>query len=198
MKYLEFAAKEQRNANWDGIRDVTMPGCRVYDLTNLPIEGIQDNTYDGIYSDHFIEHLEKNQGSALFKECMRILKPGGVLRTVWPPMEIVEWLQSEKDLSENEFVKHYYQVYILRHKFSPPGYENHRIQEQVAQGLLHQKGEHKHLWSKSEMIQELEAVGFACAEECTYGESQIVEFNNIDTPNRIRKLHSAVVEAKKP
>ena len=198
MKYLEFAAKEQRNANWDGIRDVAMQGCRVYDLTNLPIEGIQENTYDGIYSDHFIEHLEKNQGEALFKECMRILKPGGVLRTVWPSMEIVKWLQSEEDLSENEFVKHYYQIYVLIHKFSPAGYENHRIQEQVAQGLLYQNGEHKYLWGKSEMIQQLESIGFEGVGEREYGGSQITEFNNIDTPNRIRKLHSAVVEARKP
>ena len=198
MKYLEFAAKGQRNTNWDGIRDVPMPGCMVYDLTNLPIEGIQDNTYDGIYSEHFIEHLEKDQGKALFKECMRILKPGGVLRTVWPPMEIVEWLQSEKDLSRDEFVKHYYQVYILKHKFSPSGYEKHRIQEQVAQGLLHQKGEHKYLWGKTEMIQELESIGFKFAEEWEYNKSQISEFNNIDTPGRIRMLHSAVVEVKKP
>ena len=198
MKYLEFAAKDQRNANWDGIRDVPMPGCRVYDLTNLPIGGVEDNTYDGIYSDHFIEHLEKYQGEALFEECLRILKPGGVLRTVWPPMEIVKWLQSDKDLSENEFVKHYYQVYILRHKFSPDGYENHRIQEQVAQGLLYQNGEHKYLWGKHEMMQELKSIGFACVEECEYGKSQMAEFNNIDTPCRIRKLHSAVVEVKKP
>lgn len=198
MKYLEFAAKGQRNPNWDGIRDVPMPGCLVYDLTNLPIEGIEDNTYDGIYSEHFIEHLEKDQGEALFKECMRILKPGGVLRTVWPPMEIVEWLQSEENLSENEFVKHYYQVYIRKYKFSPPGYENHRIQEQVAHGLLYQKGEHKYLWGKGEMIQELESINFKYMGECEYGESHIVEFNNIDTPGRIRKLHSAVVEVMKP
>jgi predicted SAM-dependent methyltransferase len=198
MKYLEFAAKGKRNANWDGIRDVPMPGCMVYDLTNLPIAGIEDNTYDGIYSEHFIEHLEKDEGTELFHECMRILKPGGVLRTTWPPMEIVEWLQSKKDLSNDEFVKHYYPMYILKHKFAPVGYENHRIQEQVAQGLLYQKGEHKYLWGRSEMIQELEYVGFEHVKEYEYGKSQIAEFNNIDTPNRIRKLHSTVVEARKP
>jgi len=197
MKYLEFAAQRKRNANWDGIRDVPMPGCMVYDLTNLPIKDIEDNTYDGIYSEHFIEHIEREQGIALFNECMRILKPGGVLRTVWPSMEIVEWLQSDENLSENPFVKHYYQVYILKHKFAPEGYGNHRIQEQVAQGLLHQKGEHKYLWGKTEMILELEAIGFECT-NCDYGKSQIVEFNNIDNPDRIRKMHSAVVEARKP
>ena len=198
MKYLEFAAKGKRNDNWDGIRDVPMPGCIVYDLNNVPIEGIEDNTYDGIYSEHFIEHLEKENGAALLKECLRILKPGGVLRTVWPPMEIVEWLQSGTDLSNNEFVRHYYQFYILREKFAPAGYENHRPQEQVAQGLLFQKGEHKYLWGKKEMIQELTSIGFSDAKEFEYGKSQISEFDNIDTPCRIRKAHSAAIEAVKP
>ena len=174
-----------------------MPGCIVQDLTDLPLD-IQDNTYDGIYSEHFIEHLERDQGVALFGECMRILKPGGVLRTVWPPMEAVEWLQSEEDLSENYFVKHYYQFYILKHNFAPPGYENHRIQEQVAQGLLYQNGEHKYLWGKAEMIEELQSLGFVNIKELEYQQSQLREFINIDTPGPIRKAHSAVVEATKP
>ena len=198
MKYIEFAAKGIRNANWVGIRDVPMPGCIVQDLTDLPIKGVEDNTCDGIYSEHFIEHLEKDEGIALFKECMRILKPGGVIRTVWPPMEIVEWLQSDEDLSQDPFVKHYHQVYVLKHKFAPEGYENHRIQEQVAQGLLWQKGEHKYLWSSKELIEELKSIGFEDVNECEYGKSQVAEFNNIDTPDRIRRAHSVVVEAKKP
>ena len=197
MKYLEFAAKGQRNANWTGVRDVPMPGCIVHDLTQLPLD-IQDNTYDGIYSEHFIEHLDKEQGVALFNECMRILKPGGVLRTVWPPMDVVNWLMSERDLSKNSFVTHYYSFYILKEHFAPPGYERHRIQEQVAQGLLWQKGEHKYLWGKDEMIQELETLGFVNVKELEYQRSQIAEFSNIDTPGHIRQAHSAVVEARKP
>lgn len=198
MRFLELAAGKKRGSNWDGIRDIPRLGCRVYDLTKLPIEWIQDSTYDGVFSDHFIEHLEKEQGIALFKECMRILKPGGIVRTVWPPMEVVEWLQSEEDLSNNEFVKHYYQFYVLKHGFAPKEYKNHRIQEQVAQGLLWQKGEHKHLWRKSEMIEELEALGFEEAKECEYGKSRIAGFNSVDNPCKIRRAHSAVVEARKP
>ena len=89
-RYLEIAAKGKRGLNWDAVRDVPVDGCMVYDLTNLPMEGVSDNSYDGIYSEHFIEHLYKYQGINFFIEALRILKPGGTIRTVWPPYEFVE------------------------------------------------------------------------------------------------------------
>ena len=33
----------------------------VYDMTKLPMRGVSDNTYDGVYSEHFIEHLTKKE-----------------------------------------------------------------------------------------------------------------------------------------
>ena len=54
-RYLEIAAKGKRGLIWDSVRDVPVDGCMVYDLTNLPMEGVSDNSYDGIYSEHFIE-----------------------------------------------------------------------------------------------------------------------------------------------
>lgn len=44
----------------------------------LPYE---DASVDFIFSEHFIEHLSVNDGVEFFKECFRVLKPGGVVRT---------------------------------------------------------------------------------------------------------------------
>jgi hypothetical protein len=198
MRFLELAAKGQRDINWDGIRDVPMPGCMVRDLTDLPIKGIADNTYTGIYSEHFIEHITKEEGIALFKECLRILKPGGCLRTVWPPMDYVNFLRNGKDHSDNEFVKHYYEIYIKKHRFAGEGHDQKPIQEQVAIGLLHQKGEHKYLWGVQEMFVELMSAGFTKLGDPLYNNSRVAAFRNIDTPGSIREAHSAVVEAQKP
>ena len=56
MKFLEIAASRKRDLNWDAVRDVADPanGVEKYDLTNLPMKGILDNTYNGVYSEHFI------------------------------------------------------------------------------------------------------------------------------------------------
>ena len=66
-KYLEVAGKADRGLNWDSVRDEPYPGVMVYDMRNLPMKGVVDNTYDGIYSEHFIEHLTKDEGINFFK-----------------------------------------------------------------------------------------------------------------------------------
>ena len=101
MKLLEIAAGAKRGLNWDAVRDVADPakGVEKCDLTKLPMKGVWEDTYNGVYSEHFIEHLTKDQGINFFNEMMRIMKPGGVIRSIWPPMEFVEWLRQDNDLT---------------------------------------------------------------------------------------------------
>jgi ubiquinone/menaquinone biosynthesis C-methylase UbiE len=53
-----------------------------------------DNSVDAVYHSHFLAHLDRNladpaQDAALIflKECRRVLKPGGVMRSVVPDLE---------------------------------------------------------------------------------------------------------------
>lgn len=45
-----------------------------------------NNTVDKIYSSHLLEHLPRDKGVILIKECFRILKHGGVMRLVIPDL----------------------------------------------------------------------------------------------------------------
>ena len=202
-RYLEIAAERPRGLNWtvmnlaDNFK--AHSGVSDGDATNIPLP-YNDNEFDGIYSEHFIEHLYKYQGINFFVDCLRILKPGGTIRTVWPPYEFVEKLVGGDDLTEQEkaFVEHYYDLYVVKEKFSPPGNSHRSKREQCALGLLHQKGQHLYLWSKIEMIMTLKSLGFSSVKEKPYMNSGVMDFNQIDTPGTIRALHSAVVEAEKP
>lgn len=49
--------------------------------SNLPFE---DNSFTFIYSEHFFEHLTPGLARELLKECHRVLKVGGVIRTTVP------------------------------------------------------------------------------------------------------------------
>ena len=71
-KYLEIAACEKRSNEWDAIRDIpdSENGVEEYDMRNLPMKGVSDNTYDGVYSEHFIEHLHKQEAEAFFVEML--------------------------------------------------------------------------------------------------------------------------------
>ena len=146
MRFLELAAEKPRGLNWDGISDKPWPGVMVYDMRKLPMRGVQDESYNGVYNEHFIEHLTKEEGINFLKEMKRVLKPGGVIRTIWPPMEFVEWLKSNEDLNNHHWIQHYYIFYVVKHNFAPKGTEHLRLQEQCAEGILYQNGEHKHIW----------------------------------------------------
>ena len=201
-RYLEIAAGAKRGLNWDAYRDVADPakGVEKYDMRDLPMRGVWDNTYDGAYSEHFIEHLTADEGQAFLKEMYRVLKPGGTLRTVWPPREFVDKLLSDEKLTKEEeyFCAHYHNFYVVKHGFCPKEYLQESIRVQCAHGLLWHNGEHKYVWYESELIETLKELGFIMVRKHKYQESRMADFKNIDTQGLIRALHSAVVEAQKP
>ena len=65
-----------------------------YDITTgLPFS---DNSFDAVYHSHVLEHLHPNHGIELIRECLRVLKPGGIARIVVPDLEKIAMLYLEK------------------------------------------------------------------------------------------------------
>lgn len=48
----------------------------------------KNNSIDYIFSEHFFEHLFLDEALSLFKECHRVLKPKGVIRTCVPDADL--------------------------------------------------------------------------------------------------------------
>lgn len=48
-----------------------------------------DSSIDIILNSHFLEHLDRPQGEAFLRECYRVLKPNGLLRTVVPDAKLL-------------------------------------------------------------------------------------------------------------
>ena len=46
-----------------------------------------DQSVDVVYSSHFLEHLDPQSGRRLLQECLRVLKPGGLIRICVPDLE---------------------------------------------------------------------------------------------------------------
>jgi len=55
-------------------------------LDGLPYE---DNSFDVVYSSHFVEHIPVDQVELFFDDIYRILKPGGLIRLVTPDLEFL-------------------------------------------------------------------------------------------------------------
>lgn len=48
-----------------------------------------DNYFDACYSSHVFEHLKKQEAKDLIGECLRVLKPNGIIRLVVPDLETI-------------------------------------------------------------------------------------------------------------
>ncbi len=46
-----------------------------------------ENLFDAVYHSHVLEHFSRQNARMFLQECLRVLKPGGVLRVVVPDME---------------------------------------------------------------------------------------------------------------
>lgn len=78
----------------------------------------EDNTFDFIFSEHFLEHFFMDEALELLKEFHRILKPFGVVRTIVPDSDLrtyekIEPLPNRRPLTNPERHKTRWSIYSL-------------------------------------------------------------------------------------
>lgn len=68
---------------------------------NLITSGLpyDNNTVDIIFSEHFLEHITRDEALKLLTECNRVLKPRGFIRTTVPSIEALIDAYVKKDLT---------------------------------------------------------------------------------------------------
>lgn len=82
---------------WANIDFNANAGVIGHNLTRpLPLEA---NTIEFIYTEHFIEHITRDEGVSFVTDCYRVLKPGGVLRISTPNLRrlIDDYLSGSTD-----------------------------------------------------------------------------------------------------
>ena len=74
-----------------------------------------DNSFDVVYSSHVLEHFAPDTAQALLRECHRILKPNGILRTVLPDLETGcrEYVRLLDEIDTSEGARKRYEWIIL-------------------------------------------------------------------------------------
>ncbi|MEQ9423193.1 MAG: methyltransferase domain-containing protein [Cyclobacteriaceae bacterium] len=88
MKYLNLGCGSHfvSHEGWTNIDFVsTGPGVVAHNLLDgIPFE---DSVFDMVYHSHVLEHFSKEDGFKLIQECLRVLKPKGVIRIAVPDLE---------------------------------------------------------------------------------------------------------------
>jgi predicted SAM-dependent methyltransferase len=123
-----------------------------------------DTSVQFIYSEHFIEHLAMQEGLDFFKECYRVLIPGGVMRMAAPDLSrIID--QYVNDSWQEDF------------KRSGITWVTTRC-EMLHVCLIHQG--HRYTYSFEELELRLKSCGFKNISRQEYGKSKYTELTNIE------------------
>lgn len=82
------------------------PGVEVVCLDASKKLPIADRTFDYVFTEHMIEHLEFKTGKDLIQEIFRILKPGGKLRISTPDLQfLINLYGSEKTDLQTRYIQ---------------------------------------------------------------------------------------------
>lgn len=132
-----------------------------------------DERFEFVFSEHFFEHLFLDEAVALFCECYRIMKPGGVIRTSVPDADLRSYCAIE-----------------------PAGYPSRRVP-----WGHHQK--HKSRWNVYSLSEVLRIAGFQprpvmwCDREGTF-HKMLPEGELTGTLAYLRRMPSLIIDGIKP
>lgn len=150
------------NANWN-------PDIYLHNLvTPFPWA---DGSIDVVYSSHTVEHMTRAQGQQFLSECVRVLKPGGILRIVVPDLRAIVDRYVAGDLKSEFFLD---DLFVLYESF-----EN-KIKNKLAPFV---QFPHKCMYDTEGMIRTCAAVGLSVYKAQPFV-SEISDIRDIEIPNR--------------
>jgi len=146
---LDLGGADPGRGEWTTV-DMTKQ-CDIYWDLRLPIP-LSDNSVSKIYSSHLFEHLTHSQGQALFKESIRLLKPGGTFSICVPNARI--------------YVEHYLGIREVPHDYFgwKPAYNNTTSIDAINY-VAYMDGEHKYMFDQENLLHILTCAGFQDVKE---------------------------------
>jgi len=144
-------------------------------VTGLPIK---DNSCNGIYCSHVLEHLALDDFKIALKNTYKILRPNGIFRCVVPDLEM------------------YARTYIVdiekgdtnaNGKFLSASLLGYRQRFKGLRGLLanvYGNSNHLWMWDFQSLSHELAQVGFRNIRRCKFNDSSDVAFKSVESAGR--------------
>lgn len=130
----------------------------------LPLD---DSSCMLIYSEHVLEHFSPEEGSALLKECYRLLVPGGILRVAMPCLNRLARKYLSADWKEQEWLEW-------------PPYESIQTPAEMLNVALRSWG-HQWLYDREELSRRLRDAGFSTVRTADFRQSEEPQLRNRET-----------------
>lgn len=169
---------------------VVFPKSVLYGDIVKGLPGIENNSCDGIYCSHVLEHLSLRDFRTALNNTYRYLKPGGIFRCVVPDLECSARSYVEGLDKKDENAAHlFFQETLLGQPARLRGFKNLII------GML--GGAHYlWMWDQYSLSKELRDVGFTSIRNCTFNDSKDLNFTKVESEGRFRR--AVAIECAKP
>jgi predicted SAM-dependent methyltransferase len=149
-----------------------------------------------ILAEHVIEHVPFLQGLEFFRECLRLLQPGGVLRVAFP--DVGRFLIAEEsELAFNAAAHCYAEGLAQRPGLDLPPRSRERVRAALGQ-MLSGWG-HQAAWTEHSAAGALLVAGFSQVHRREYGRGELkgVDGHHRDVGPELALLESTILEARK-
>lgn len=164
---LHLGCGKLRFDGWINIDADRGPGTAdvVWDLRHGLPAG--DSSCAAIYSEHFIEHLNVEEGLSLFRECRRALRPGGAMRIATPSLDAILEAICEGRWRDQDWL----------------AWPEHRFIRTRAEmmNIAFRWWGHQWLYDREELHRRLGEAGFQRVRDCEWGKSGVPEFQGRET-----------------
>lgn len=152
-----------------------------------------DNSFQFVYSEHLIEHLEYVEGARMLAECHRILAPGGKIRISTPDLDFLLGLQAEsRSKLEDGYIRWSVEEHVAEAPIQDPAF--------VINNFFRDWG-HRFIHSKNSLNYALTQAGFVRVTPCRIGTSDSPDLCGLENvgrmPDGYLELESLVLEAEK-
>jgi len=191
IKKLHIGAGNRKIKNWlntDIGNKTIMP---IVDVTKkFPFN---DNTFDYIFSEHMIEHINYNDGLKMLNESYRVLKSNGKIRISTPDLQFLIDLY----INSNQYNQ-------IQQNYVEWSCKTYNLNEGSVTEIINnyfQSWGHQFIYDKNTIENLLKKTGFDKIEFYKINESNDKELMNIENDTRLPKnflqLESLTVEGKK-
>lgn len=155
-------------------------------IKGLPVA---NNSCDGVYCSHVLEHLSLNDFRTAVKRSYEMLAPGGTFRLVMPDLEVMMrgYLQ-KKDQGKPEAAVKFIKDTLMGTE------QRSRGMKGMIVGIFG-NANHLWLWDHESTIAELEALGFSSVRRCAFNDSADAMFARVESEERFQS--AVCLEAKK-
>jgi predicted SAM-dependent methyltransferase len=160
--------------------------------TPLPFD---DCSFDRVFSEHLIEHLEYRQGALMLRECFRVLRPGGRIRIATPDLRfLIELYNPEKSELQVRYVS------WAAREFAP---DARAAQEVFVINNFFRAWGHQFIYDRQALQEAMRGAGFTGFGPCRVGESDDRNLRGLEAhgrqiPEEFNELETLVLEGVKP